>query len=344
MYGYWYSPTLDKAFAQKANALLSSDDIQFHLDKRYNSNRYDWLTEPSETWDELIRDKCLELRENYKYLRLWYSGGEDSHTILDAFIKHKIPLDEIAMFRISLEDFDTCPACVEINDYAAPFLNQNREDLMGAKIKVYDIGYDVFKNYYNVYNIREWNNLNFRVTNNFKWHELGLSGIHDIDGIINIWGIDKPYVNHDEMGFYWFVVDASWMDYMDKAPDSRSVHTLFFINDLKIHAKQVYLALEQITNGKYHYNKVLSPESQLLNCRTPMPGMPGRVLSKASFKTRSSKSLITIKQCLKRTDYRWLYKKYLKEINASGLDKKHFNRENPIFLFKGIKSKKYRIL
>jgi hypothetical protein len=57
--------------------------------------RSDWTTEPAESMEVLLRNRCLQLRDKYNYLSLWYSSGYDSHTILTAFVKNNIRLDQV---------------------------------------------------------------------------------------------------------------------------------------------------------------------------------------------------------------------------------------------------------
>ena len=55
----------------------------------------------------MLKSHALKLREKYKYLRLWYSGGSDSQTVLNTFVDNKIHLDEIAIVRMSpIDNFD----------------------------------------------------------------------------------------------------------------------------------------------------------------------------------------------------------------------------------------------
>ena len=55
----------------------------------------DWTQDPPESWDSLVQQRCLQLRDKYKHLCLLYSGGRDSHHLLRSFAKYNILLDEI---------------------------------------------------------------------------------------------------------------------------------------------------------------------------------------------------------------------------------------------------------
>ena len=89
-----------KAFYSKILAMdeahLSGKNIEFHF---YD----DWLTDnmadPTNfvSWEEVLLDRAMELREKWKKLRLWYSGGRDSYTALQAFIRNNIVIDELCV-------------------------------------------------------------------------------------------------------------------------------------------------------------------------------------------------------------------------------------------------------
>jgi hypothetical protein len=57
--------------------------------------KYDWTVEPEETLDQLYDQRARQLREQYDYLILSYSGGADSHNILESFRRQGLHIDEI---------------------------------------------------------------------------------------------------------------------------------------------------------------------------------------------------------------------------------------------------------
>ena len=80
-------------------------DWMHHLptDWHWNYNdeffgQFDWQVEPSEDIRELYKQRALELRQNYDYLVLYYSGGHDSSNTLYAFLDNGIPLDEVCVY------------------------------------------------------------------------------------------------------------------------------------------------------------------------------------------------------------------------------------------------------
>lgn len=66
----------------------------------FNSlSQCDFSKEPQETYDELCVQRAKQLRDKYKYIRLWYSGGVDSHTTLKSFYRAGVAIDEIVCVR-----------------------------------------------------------------------------------------------------------------------------------------------------------------------------------------------------------------------------------------------------
>jgi hypothetical protein len=58
-------------------------------------NKYNWKVEPQETLDQLYDRRARQLREEYDYIVISYSGGADSHNILTAFARQGLHVDEI---------------------------------------------------------------------------------------------------------------------------------------------------------------------------------------------------------------------------------------------------------
>jgi hypothetical protein len=66
--------------------------------------RVDWGTEPTETLEQLYFERALSIRLKYDYLLLSYSGGEDSHTAAESFIKNGLEIDQL-MNRSAKESY-----------------------------------------------------------------------------------------------------------------------------------------------------------------------------------------------------------------------------------------------
>jgi hypothetical protein len=89
-----------KKFSSKLQALehAQGDPTKVHwyfMDHVWDS--CNWTVEPTENINELLRMRCVQLRQKYDYLALWYSSGYDSHTMLTSFVRNGIPIDEIVI-------------------------------------------------------------------------------------------------------------------------------------------------------------------------------------------------------------------------------------------------------
>ena len=74
------------------------DKVQFHYyDSAFDS--VDWTVDPEMSLTDMIDLRARQIRESHDYVALWYSGGYDSETILDSFIKQNLKLDELIILR-----------------------------------------------------------------------------------------------------------------------------------------------------------------------------------------------------------------------------------------------------
>ena len=64
----------------------------------YHFSKIDWSVEPKEDIYELFRQRAQQIREKYDYVVLVYSGGVDSHTVLETFLRNNIHINEICSF------------------------------------------------------------------------------------------------------------------------------------------------------------------------------------------------------------------------------------------------------
>lgn len=89
-----------------------------------------------ELYKQALVDKTIDLEHNYdldylqflrntkSYIRLFYSGGSDSHHILTTAVENKIYIDEIVVVTRNLYNKEILQPCdIEIAEQAIPFLN-----------------------------------------------------------------------------------------------------------------------------------------------------------------------------------------------------------------------------
>lgn len=99
--GYWEAN--DRYFFDKSDCLryastFSSCNVKYkYLDSVYRT--LDWSKEPAPSLELLYLERAKQLRDQYDYLILAFSGGADSRNILKTFIDNNIKLDEIYTFQ-----------------------------------------------------------------------------------------------------------------------------------------------------------------------------------------------------------------------------------------------------
>jgi hypothetical protein len=122
-----------------ANGDLSKVHFYF-LDDVWDS--IDMTVEPTETWDQLMRDRCFQLRDNYQTIGISYSGGYDSQTILDYCITNGIRVDEIVVSTLSYWNKDSI-TWKHPEAHSAPVLAQWYKENVFPDLKISIVARDV---------------------------------------------------------------------------------------------------------------------------------------------------------------------------------------------------------
>lgn len=89
----------DLKFYSKLDAIAAHQRTGIHPHWDFNEavfSCYDWTQEPNEHILELYRRRAQQIRDQYDYIILMFSGGSDSETVLKSFIDNDIKLDEVA--------------------------------------------------------------------------------------------------------------------------------------------------------------------------------------------------------------------------------------------------------
>jgi hypothetical protein len=101
---------------------------------------YNWSIEPTESLNELYRQRAQQLRDNYDYIVLVYSSGADSDNILTTFINNNIKLDEVLLLSSDAGTHDKNDGFnKEIYDVAIPRAQEAKIKQPNLKIRMLDI-------------------------------------------------------------------------------------------------------------------------------------------------------------------------------------------------------------
>lgn len=215
----------EKKFHNKTLALMESFRTRYQPRWIFNDDVYgaiDWSIPIEESLSSIYRRRAQQLRDQYDYLVLYFSGGADSMNILHAFMDNNIFLDEIVMqlpklVESKLNDKDLTNGNIhsEIKYSAVPFLQKHDEQLSGTRITYQDFS----KNVIELLEKDDWADL-VPMTTNITVSGIGrqlapLSEQHILTlcgkgkRVAQILGIDKPLVMYDGKNYLGFFLDLN---------------------------------------------------------------------------------------------------------------------------------------
>jgi len=155
-------------FSSKVDACIYAKVVGKPIEWIFHNNifkNYSWDIEPEETLDQLYDKRARELREQYDYLILSYSGGSDTNNILESFIRQGLHIDEIVTNHISDATKSTTVLDPSVTNswnfgaehqlQAVPRLKYISEKLPKTKITVLDVS-QVVLNSMNVFDDVDW--------------------------------------------------------------------------------------------------------------------------------------------------------------------------------------------
>lgn len=217
---------IDEAILTKDTSPNIKFSFHEHVYKKIN-----WEHEPEFSLNELYKIRAQQLRDSYDYLVLMYSGGVDSHQMLNAFMKNNIHIDEIrSIFQPSIAkkyslNYDPYDPFGLLNEYNSliPWYKKIKNELINTKIVIHDftkeletITFDSFlADYY--FNHATHTALMYSQMKIFlETRRL----IQDLQPLANkkiavIYGCDKPIFTIKNNKMYSFFVDTGRGGYID---------------------------------------------------------------------------------------------------------------------------------
>lgn len=343
---HWYSPRLGKKYYFKHQALSENhiNDLDFHMGDLYDN--HDWTVEPEGSWKQVLKEHAQKLRDKYKYLRLWYSGGKDSQTVLNTFVENKIHIDEIAMGKISPTNNWHLRHSDEINKVAIPFIRSISDRISATKIKIYKVGYAEQKIWIeDHFKLAETNVRSFHHFTPHSAYKV-FKGFNDRDGLININCIETPRLGEDKQGVYWYFPDTSLFEMLSSPEEDKLAKQVNFFLDPVVHAKQCHVVKRHdnyhgYSPGNFDYVGWLEKNINGV-CRD-------KLYKSVSFGKESEKmygtpkSVMCLESTMNNSKTKHLAEKYFEIIKDHNLSADCFNDGDPMKGFKGILSKRYYI-
>ena len=213
----WYAES--NRYKNKFKALESADNDINRVEFYYANPTFDnldWTTEPSQSWDSMLIQRAHQVRESFDYIRLWYSAGSDSQTMLNVFLNEGIHIDEICCHLVSPIDDFTATNNVEQNEVALPFLDSIKSSIPKTKITINYLGREHF---------------NKILTDDWLYEGYDISMIQDQpDALYNtgvvtevgknfcdLQGGDKPVLVEENGDYYCLMVDETFGNRINSA-------------------------------------------------------------------------------------------------------------------------------
>ena len=220
MYHY-YNESNQKIYDNRFDALVDMNNDQpvkmYWRDKEFD--KLDWKTEPSETLKQLYKQRAEQIRTDYDYVVLCYSGGIDSTNVLESFYYNNIHIDEIICVGSFSQDIDKD---IDLNHnkdiYSNVIPNLQRFNLPNTKKTFIDYttyftnlnNFSLYKQYGSDY--YKYIGVYPSVTYLF-WYDLG-KFLNTKKKTAIVFGNEKPFLKKDLDGnFFTHHVDSSIATY-----------------------------------------------------------------------------------------------------------------------------------
>jgi hypothetical protein len=196
------------------------------------------LEEPVQSLDYFYIKRAEQLRNSYDYLILHYSGGHDSHQILETFMLNGIFIDEILIldqfdrsFKESLEDknFEFLHQnAYEAELTAIPLAKHFIETYSPkTKLTIVDNSFGIHAKYWlNLSEKDMYENLKLSGTlgmigktpirtKDLNLYSSDFKKIKQNKKVAHIWGRDKVILRYDSLGYFIIFADGSFVDFID---------------------------------------------------------------------------------------------------------------------------------
>jgi hypothetical protein len=238
----YYTVGAEKFFS-KPMALIKATETNQFPEWHFNREEFaavDWDQEPTTDIRTLYRLRAQQLRQKYDYIRLEFSGGSDSTTVLYSFVNNGIHIDEV-VFRypktgeksVSDDPFNYKPenTLSEARYAAYPVLNWLKTAAPGTKITVHDYSENMLDDSHDESWVLQTKDY-FQPGHAFKHAKFGLADHqHQADSGKNIcvlYGVDKPKICIRDQKWYAYFLDITANHSVTDGGDYSNVVTEYF--------------------------------------------------------------------------------------------------------------------
>lgn len=192
----------------------------YYYDREFD--KVDWKKEPVEDLSTLYRLRAQQIRDQYDYIILCYSGGLDSTNILETFYYNNIHIDEILVVgAFSQDKFDGDDTNHNGDIYYNVYPTLKEMHFPNTKITIKDYT-DYFSDPNNFSLIKDYGDDfslflgSYTSVHNLFWYDLKKFIAPSSDKkTCYVMGSDKPKLAYDELikAFYTYIDDNAVADY-----------------------------------------------------------------------------------------------------------------------------------
>jgi hypothetical protein len=245
----WTWTCNQKTFFDKVDAIKESNNhnqpIYFCTPTAYD--QFPWFQEPQQSWPAVLAERAHEIRDSSEHINLLYSGGCDSQTMLNTFIKNQIHIDEITCIRLLGDHASRQDADFEVNSVAVSYLNSLKKYLTKTKITFFDLNFD---DYVKFYSNERWIEGRMKVpnTHRFRLTTEAMDQIFKNDSLNKstiLLGRDKPTILYVNNNWYCYFLDVD-LEIRSSITDSNCVY--FYADSPKVNAKQCHMLKNYLEN------------------------------------------------------------------------------------------------
>jgi len=216
---FGYYSVKDQLFFSKIEAMECSLRNNCPISYHYNDDAFlsaDWTVEPTKSLSELYQQRAQQIRDQYDHIVLFYSGGADSHNMLESFVSAGIKIDEIASFHSYAADGDQSSSFNrEIFETAIPYVEKLKAQQLldiNTPHRLIDMS-DIIVKFSQDINWLDFpymanssvsiNNVARAFLRKYivEWRDLIDSGKR----VCLVWGHDKPRIMHDQKFYLQFL-------------------------------------------------------------------------------------------------------------------------------------------
>lgn len=207
----------------------------YYYDKEWGAA--DWSQPVDTNIRDLLIERAREIRRNNDYVRITYSGGADSHTVLTSFKDAGVAPDEIVFYTWEWGRQSFFNSNYEIDAAVIPFVHTIQEWFPTAKIYHLDFDFELIRGL----RLLHPDVFGFELGTGIRsMSSAGAVAAFDQlpigDGTITITGSDKPRLDYIKGNWYTWFTDVSALHVWGK-----NVEGFFQSGDPTIFIKQSHL-------------------------------------------------------------------------------------------------------